>query len=275
MATMLGFVATDAVIAPALLPSLARAAADASFNRITIDGDTSTNDSFVLIATQRAGNATIESLDSADGRALRESVFDVSRRLAQAIVRDGEGATKFVEITVDESGALDIDAHLASGRDDARDEPLRVRKVEGQRLIPRLPIDDLGTPMRVRGEDPLLGIEGHVARQDRPHQRPRHQIAMPVPCKMEPPFLLPLRRIEQRPIGRMQAFIGNRVVKAEPDMNLGGGEGKNPVRRIMRSDGDTHGCTSGRQSRMTNLHQADGGERNDAGRGHAYPAHLP
>jgi len=104
MATMLGFVATDAAVAPALVQQLVREAADESFNRITIDGDTSTNDSFVLIATQRAGNAIIESLDSADGRALREAVFDVSRRLAQAIVRDGEGATKFITIRV-EGGA--------------------------------------------------------------------------------------------------------------------------------------------------------------------------
>ncbi|MCE9658237.1 MAG: bifunctional glutamate N-acetyltransferase/amino-acid acetyltransferase ArgJ [Burkholderiales bacterium] len=104
MATMLGFVATDAAIAPTLIQQLVREAADESFNRITIDGDTSTNDSFVLIATQRAGNPTIESLDSADGRALREAVFDVSRRLAQAIVRDGEGATKFITIRV-EGGA--------------------------------------------------------------------------------------------------------------------------------------------------------------------------
>ena len=104
MATMLGFVATDAAIAPALVQQLVREAADESFNRITIDGDTSTNDSFVLIATGRAGNAPIQNLDSADGRALREAVFDVSRRLAQAIVRDGEGATKFITIRV-EGGA--------------------------------------------------------------------------------------------------------------------------------------------------------------------------
>jgi len=104
MATMLGFVATDAAVAPALVQQLVREAADESFNRITIDGDTSTNDSFVLIATGRAGHATIESLDSAEGRALREAVFDVSRRLAQAIVRDGEGATKFITIRV-EGGA--------------------------------------------------------------------------------------------------------------------------------------------------------------------------
>jgi glutamate N-acetyltransferase/amino-acid N-acetyltransferase len=101
MATMLGYVATDAVIAPALLQQLVREAADESFNRITIDGDTSTNDSFVLMATQAAGHAPITSLDSPEGQALRAAVFDVSRRLAQAIVRDGEGATKFITVRVD------------------------------------------------------------------------------------------------------------------------------------------------------------------------------
>ena len=108
MATMLGFIATDAVVAPHLLPQLVREAADESFNRITIDGDTSTNDSFVLIATQRAGHATIESLESAGGLALRDAVFDVARRLAQAIVRDGEGATKFITIRV-EGGASEAE----------------------------------------------------------------------------------------------------------------------------------------------------------------------
>jgi glutamate N-acetyltransferase/amino-acid N-acetyltransferase len=101
MATMLGFVATDAVVDPGLLQGLVREAADQSFNRITIDGDTSTNDSFVLIATQRAGHAPITQLESADGAALREAVFAVSRQLAQAIVRDGEGATKFITVRVD------------------------------------------------------------------------------------------------------------------------------------------------------------------------------
>ena len=101
MATMLGFVATDAVIDPALLQPLVREAADASFNRITIDGDTSTNDSFLLIATQQAGHAAITSLDSADGRVLREAVLAVSVALAQAIVRDGEGATKFITVVVE------------------------------------------------------------------------------------------------------------------------------------------------------------------------------
>jgi glutamate N-acetyltransferase / amino-acid N-acetyltransferase len=101
MATMLGFVATDAVIAPALMQGLVREAADQSFNRITIDGDTSTNDSFVLIATQRAGHAAITQIESPEGALLRDAVFDVSRRLAQAIVRDGEGATKFITVRVD------------------------------------------------------------------------------------------------------------------------------------------------------------------------------
>ena len=101
MATMLGFVATDAAIAAPALQQLVREAADESFNRITIDGDTSTNDSFVLMATQAAGHAPITSLDTPDGHALREAVFDVCQRLAQAIVRDGEGATKFITVRVD------------------------------------------------------------------------------------------------------------------------------------------------------------------------------
>jgi glutamate N-acetyltransferase/amino-acid N-acetyltransferase len=101
MATMLGYVATDANIAPALLQPLVKEAADASFNRITIDGDTSTNDSFVLIATRQATHAEITDLGSADGQALRAAVIAVSQQLAQAIVRDGEGATKFITITVE------------------------------------------------------------------------------------------------------------------------------------------------------------------------------
>ncbi len=104
MATMLGFLATDACVAPALLPQLVRQLADQSFNRITIDGDTSTNDSFTLMATQRAGNAQITSLDSAEGLALVAALGDVARLLAQAIVRDGEGATKFITVRV-EGGA--------------------------------------------------------------------------------------------------------------------------------------------------------------------------
>ena len=104
MATMLGFIATDAAIAPALLQALVVDAADESFNRITIDGDTSTNDSFVLIATHQAGNPTITRLDAGDGAALRDTLGAVAQQLAQAIVRDGEGATKFITVVV-EGGA--------------------------------------------------------------------------------------------------------------------------------------------------------------------------
>jgi glutamate N-acetyltransferase/amino-acid N-acetyltransferase len=100
MATMLGFVATDAAIDPALLEPLVREAADLSFNRITIDGDTSTNDSFLLIATHQAGNPPITQINSGDGAALRAAVIDVAQTLAQAIVRDGEGATKFIAVQV-------------------------------------------------------------------------------------------------------------------------------------------------------------------------------
>ena len=101
MATMLGFIATDAAIAPQLMQELVREAADLSFNRITIDGDTSTNDSFVLIATHQAGHAPITQLESADGALLREAVIAVAQQLAQAIVRDGEGATKFITVRID------------------------------------------------------------------------------------------------------------------------------------------------------------------------------
>ena len=113
MATMLGFVATDAVVAPNLLQGLVRDAADASFNRITIDGDTSTNDSFVMIATQRAGHAPITTWDSADGLALRAAVMAVSQQLAQAIVRDGEGATKFITVQVD-GGRCEAECRLVA-----------------------------------------------------------------------------------------------------------------------------------------------------------------
>ncbi|RVT53651.1 bifunctional glutamate N-acetyltransferase/amino-acid acetyltransferase ArgJ [Rubrivivax albus] len=101
MATMLGFVGTDAVLAPGVAQALVRAAADRSFNRITIDGDTSTNDAFVLMATGRAGHAPITGLETPAGRVLAQAVFEVATQLAQAIVRDGEGATKFITVQVD------------------------------------------------------------------------------------------------------------------------------------------------------------------------------
>jgi glutamate N-acetyltransferase/amino-acid N-acetyltransferase len=100
MATMLGFIATDAVIASALMQALVAGAAERSFNRITIDGDTSTNDSFLLIATHQAGHVPITTLDSGDGARLRDAITAVAQQLAQAIVRDGEGATKFITVQV-------------------------------------------------------------------------------------------------------------------------------------------------------------------------------
>lgn len=106
MATMLGFVATDACIAPSLLLALAQQLADGSFNRITIDGDTSTNDAFMLIATHQAGHMPITALDSAEGQALVQGLMQVARQLAHAIVRDGEGATKFITVQV-EGGRTD------------------------------------------------------------------------------------------------------------------------------------------------------------------------
>ena len=106
MATMLGFIATDAVIDPALLQPLVQELADASFNRITIDGDTSTNDSFVLIATHQAGHAPITQLEQGEGAVLRAALIEVAQQLAQAIVRDGEGATKFITVQVD--GGRDV-----------------------------------------------------------------------------------------------------------------------------------------------------------------------
>ncbi|WP_462391034.1 bifunctional glutamate N-acetyltransferase/amino-acid acetyltransferase ArgJ [Acidovorax sp. Q11] len=101
MATMLGFLATDACVAPAVMQQLARELADGSFNRVTIDGDTSTNDSFVVVATNKVAHAPITSLDSADGQALKAAMLAVSQKLAQAIVRDGEGATKFITVRVE------------------------------------------------------------------------------------------------------------------------------------------------------------------------------
>jgi glutamate N-acetyltransferase / amino-acid N-acetyltransferase len=105
MATMLGFVVTDAAVAASLMNPVAKRVADASFNRVTVDGDTSTNDSFIVAATGKAGNAVIASLDSAEGKALIAALERVALKLAQAIVRDGEGATKFMTIAV--SGGRD------------------------------------------------------------------------------------------------------------------------------------------------------------------------
>jgi len=101
MATMLGFLATDAAVTPSLMGLLASRLADVSFNRVTVDGDTSTNDSFVVVATGQAGNAVITDLDSVDGQVLLAALTPVAQALAHAIVRDGEGATKFITIQVE------------------------------------------------------------------------------------------------------------------------------------------------------------------------------
>ncbi|MFD1123235.1 bifunctional glutamate N-acetyltransferase/amino-acid acetyltransferase ArgJ [Methylophilus flavus] len=100
MATMLGYIATDAAISQNALDKMIQHAVNRSFNCITVDGDTSTNDSLILMATGQAGNAEVTE-DSAEFVALRDALTDVATELAQAIVRDGEGATKFMTIQVE------------------------------------------------------------------------------------------------------------------------------------------------------------------------------
>ena len=100
MATMLGFIATDAVVGNDVLQDMVKTAAAISFNAITIDGDTSTNDSLILIATGKAGNPPINGEGTAEYVKLQLAVNDVAVALAQAIVRDGEGATKFMTVKV-------------------------------------------------------------------------------------------------------------------------------------------------------------------------------
>ena len=103
MATMLGFIATDAVIAQELMNRLVQDIADASFNCVTVDGDTSTNDSFVLMATGQAQHPEIVDSNTNDYAILKTALTDMAIFLAQAMARDGEGATKFISIAV-ESG---------------------------------------------------------------------------------------------------------------------------------------------------------------------------
>ena len=105
MATMLGYIATDAAVSQSALESIIHFAVNKSFNCITVDGDTSTNDSLIMMATNLAGNKEIQlaeiTEDSADFMLLRDTLTEVAVELAQAIVRDGEGATKFMTVTVE------------------------------------------------------------------------------------------------------------------------------------------------------------------------------
>ncbi len=100
MATMLAYIATDVVVSQAALESIIHYAVNKSFNCITVDGDTSTNDSLIMMATNQAGNAEITE-KSVDFLVLRDALTDIAIELAQAIVRDGEGATKFMTVTVE------------------------------------------------------------------------------------------------------------------------------------------------------------------------------
>jgi len=104
MATMLGYLATDAAIAQPVLEKWTTAMADSSFNRITIDGDTSTNDSFVVIATGKSKAVNIQTGEEPEAAAVFEALKAESIKLAQAIVRDGEGATKFITVKVEQAG---------------------------------------------------------------------------------------------------------------------------------------------------------------------------
>jgi len=106
MATMLGFIATDAKVAQPVLEHMLKKAADQSFNCITIDGDTSTNDSFMLIATG-AGRLEVAATDTPEYEQLSAAVVSLAQELAQMIVRDGEGATKFITITVEEGASVE------------------------------------------------------------------------------------------------------------------------------------------------------------------------
>jgi len=101
LATMLGFIATDAAIDASLMNALASELAEASFNRITIDGDTSTNDSFVVMATGQAGNSLVTAWSTEAAQLLKQTLMEVAQWLAQAIVRDGEGATKFITVRIE------------------------------------------------------------------------------------------------------------------------------------------------------------------------------
>ena len=113
MATMLGFIATDAKVSRHVLDALTQKAADRSFNSITIDGDTSTNDSFIVIATGRSAAPAITGMHTPEGKVFAAALNELAIELAQAIVRDGEGATKFITIQIE--GGRDEDECRQAG----------------------------------------------------------------------------------------------------------------------------------------------------------------
>ena len=186
MATMLGFVATDAAVEPALMQRLVQEAADESFNAITIDGDTSTNDSFVLVATHRAGNAPVRDLESGDGRLLRDAVVEVSRRLAQAIVRDGEGATKFITVRIEGGASV---SRWSRSRANWRMRSFAMVK---------------GRPSSSRSASTAARASPSAARRPTPSairrwSRPRSSRAIPTWAGSSPPSAMPASPISTRP----------------------------------------------------------------------------
>ena len=112
MATMLAYITTDAAVEPGLMASMVKAVADKSFNQVTVDGDSSTNDTFLMLANGAAGNEPLKP-GSPQADALQEALLEVARRLARSIARDGEGATKLLTVRVDGAASGD-DARLAA-----------------------------------------------------------------------------------------------------------------------------------------------------------------
>ncbi len=112
MATMLAYITTDAAVEPGLMASLVKPVADRSFNQVTVDGDSSTNDTFLMLANGAAGNAPIAA-GSAEAEKLQAGLLKVAQQLARAIARDGEGATKLITVRIAGAASLD-DARLAA-----------------------------------------------------------------------------------------------------------------------------------------------------------------
>ena len=149
MATMLAFVCTDAAVSPAVLQRMVKEVADESFNRVTVDGDTSTNDSFVLIATGASAASEIVAAQDSGYAALKQAVSQVAVTLAQSIARDGEGATKFITIKVD--GA------------DSTEEAVRVAKVVAHSPLVKTAFfasdPNLGRLIMAIGNSGITGLE--------------------------------------------------------------------------------------------------------------------